>query len=247
MIRGFTHAAHLNEIYVSDKQVVKAGSQIGTLGSTGSSTSAHCHFESWKVDPRTLGSGWQNRYTTGLTMAQVEARYYNPLDYLKDKVYPVLGGYRGSGYVYGQVNADGQIHPGDDINAGSGNSDIGTPVLACEDSEVIGVFDTSTGFGKHVFLRALSEQESNLLNEEDMTKEQTQEMIDESLRNYVLPKPDLLFYKDPVSKRVTLYEDIGTGKMQIKGKRMLLWLISKFFNLHEVKSKPDSVVKKYSL
>jgi hypothetical protein len=263
-MRGFTHSAHLNEIKVVVDQIVKAGEQIGTLGSTGSSTSAHCHFEAWKIDPRILGTNWQNRYTTGLTMAQVEDRYYNPVDYLKDKVFPVLGGYRANGgYVFGQVNADGQIHPGDDLNAGPGNSDIGTPILACEDSEVIGVFDTATGFGKHVFLRALNEEESNQLNEESMIREEfdtfkkdTEEKLsylNDQLTNggfVKQPVEDVLIYKNTTGK-LSLFERIdGVSQryQEISGLRnMTLWLIKKFFGTHLVKEKPESVVKKFSL
>lgn len=160
---GFTHSAHLLDITVKLGQNVKSGDIIGHLGSTGSSTSPHCHWEAWKIDPRTLGNGWQDRYTTGMSMQQVEERYYNPGNYLVGKVYPVKDG-TANGYKFGQVNSDGQIHPGDDINWGTGSQDLGLPVYACEDSEVIGVFTGSTGFGNHVFLKAIS----NELTQEDM-------------------------------------------------------------------------------
>ena len=40
--------AHLEEVYVRQNQLVKAGDRLGTLGNTGSSTGPHLHFEIWK-------------------------------------------------------------------------------------------------------------------------------------------------------------------------------------------------------
>ncbi len=47
-INGKTYAtlyAHLNSIHVSKNQSVSQGQQIGVMGSTGSSTAKHLHFE----------------------------------------------------------------------------------------------------------------------------------------------------------------------------------------------------------
>lgn len=160
MIKGYPHFAHCDKILVSVGQIVSPGEHIAELGNTGNSTAAHCHSEFWKNDPRLMSPKWWTHYTSGMNMAQVEARYYRPSDYLAGKVYPVVGGYTGKGgYVFGQVNADGQIHPGDDINAGPGSTDIGADIVSPEWAEVIGVFDDGGGFGRHIYLRALSDEE----------------------------------------------------------------------------------------
>lgn len=166
MIKGYTHYAHCNDVIVVVGQIVQPGQHIAELGNTGNSTAAHCHFEAWKIDPRTLSQPWWTHYTAGMNMDRVNQRYFNPGEYLDGKVYPVVGGYTGKGgYVFGQVNMDGQLHPGDDINAGPGSTDIGADIVAPEWSEVIGVFNDKGGFGKHVYLRALSDEEIEKYNQ----------------------------------------------------------------------------------
>ena len=48
--------AHLKDVYVKEKETVKQGFIIGTIGNTGLSETAHLHFEIWKdgkaEDPR---------------------------------------------------------------------------------------------------------------------------------------------------------------------------------------------------
>jgi len=48
--------AHLKDVYVKEKETVKQGFIIGTIGNTGLSKTAHLHFEIWKdgkaEDPR---------------------------------------------------------------------------------------------------------------------------------------------------------------------------------------------------
>lgn len=215
MEKGYTHYAHCNDIYVQEGDIVEPGFLLGKLGKTGNAPTAHCHFEAWRIDPRSLGDGWYDRYTTGMTMAQVDERYMKPGDYLQDKVYPVDGGYIGTGYVYGQINADNQIHPGDDINAGPGDADIGTPLRVVEWSEVIYANKTgSTGFGRHVYLRALKDSEiPNKPTKRYMNITENAQMIWTKINDVtefwvIFKRQDGTEVKRPVKQHITLCAEV---------------------------------------
>ena len=54
----FSFYSHLNKIIISNRQYVKNGEKIGTIGQSGNSDGPHLHFEIWKnshiIDPRNL-------------------------------------------------------------------------------------------------------------------------------------------------------------------------------------------------
>jgi murein DD-endopeptidase MepM/ murein hydrolase activator NlpD len=75
-IKVWSHYCHLEDIQVFVDDKVKSGDQIGTVGNTGKSTSAHLHFELRK---KPLGV---NFYPNGKSKKWVEDHYYSPDEFL---------------------------------------------------------------------------------------------------------------------------------------------------------------------
>lgn len=151
----YDHYAHNLKTFVKEGDKVERGQLIALLGDSGisnipSKPDAHCHIETWKVNPAIVG--W-NAYTAGMTKAQVLARYEDcqPLfDFSQSIPLPKLTAY---GWKFlDKINKAGQLHPGYDVNAGVGDSDIGTEIRALARGRVIKILNKTAGWGNHLFI-----------------------------------------------------------------------------------------------
>lgn len=136
------HFAHLNRIDVSVGQSIKKGQQIGLMGKTGTS-SVHLHFEIVKKF-RTYVS-----YTKNLTRSQVLEHYEYPYNCDWKSIAP----FSHLGWDWLSDIGGGQLHPGIDINSGSGDTDLNTPIKSPINGKVVYASDdTASGWGKHIFI-----------------------------------------------------------------------------------------------
>lgn len=159
MSEYYLHFAHLESIRVIKGQTYPKGHVLGTLGDSGSPGQSHLHFE---VQKEYRG----NQYTSGMSKSQVEGLYYNPYDYLNKRYTLSMGemlpGSRVTGWDWLQVNSSGQIHPGIDLNVGSGYDDYGMEIKLPEEAECVQTLFNVSGWGNHVFFK--------IINPKDMEK-----------------------------------------------------------------------------
>lgn len=140
----FHRFAHLKEVKVKEGDIVKKGEIIGTIGSTGNSTSAHLH---WDISHENQGLG----YVNGWTKEKVQEVFIKP-EY--EKNIPINFSHIGWGWLdwYGEG-----YHPGIDLNGpGSGNSDLGNTIYSPVDGEVIFVYSGggyNSGWGNLISIK----------------------------------------------------------------------------------------------
>lgn len=183
------HFAHLNRIDVAVGQQVSKGQVIGLMGKTGT-TSAHLHYEVQKVF-RTYTS-----YTKGLSRQQVLDYYESPYNYDWKSIAP----FSHLGWDWLSDIGGGQLHPGLDINSGTGDTDLNTPIKSPVSGKVIyAKDDTASGWGKHIFIEEGESMSYKVwANGEDIrfNDEQAKEIIRELQKrepdNYHLRGWDLL-------------------------------------------------------
>jgi len=203
------HFAHLRDINVRVGDWVKKGDKLGTVGNSGASTACHLHWEIQRQlrDPRT-------KYTTGMSREQVEQVYWNPAEYLKSSgaLLPLAGGVV-SGYTWLSKVSNTKLHPGWDLNVGTGNNDCGLPIIAPEDG-VIDYAETSAGWGKHLFLKIndIKMQEEIEKLKKDVAKN-TEEINDLKQKKAKL-KP--VYKQTKEYKKGKLFYPYGGGYKQLK-------------------------------
>lgn len=125
----FHHLAHMSKIFVKEGQRVSRGDEIGRVGTTGSSTAPHVHYEITKGRPNT----W-TQYVSGMSQDAVKAFYINPVKYLEGDI-PCPHN-RKTGWQYLQWTG-ALYHPGADLNDGkNGWADANNPVKSPVDGVV---------------------------------------------------------------------------------------------------------------
>src|SRR6056297_2625787 len=99
--------AHMQDVYVKQGEKVKKGQAIGTVGSTGNSTSSHLHWDISRTNQ------WK-KYVNGWSKADVEKVYIKPTI---EKNIPINTDHYGWRWLqwYGKG-----YHPGEDLNGPGG-------------------------------------------------------------------------------------------------------------------------------
>lgn len=152
----YHHLAHLDsfEVGLKDKMVIKRGDKLGKVGNTGT-VSPHLHYEIRKTRP----SHW-TQYIWGMTKAEVENLYNNPIGYIDKKNNIPAPFNNESGYGWLDMIYDGKggirgFHPGIDINDGGSYSDLGNIIKSpCDGTIVFLGTDTSVvGWGNHIWIK----------------------------------------------------------------------------------------------
>ena len=146
----YLHMAHLKDIRVVRGGSYEKGHTIGTVGDSGSPGASHLHFEVQKVYRPT-------QYTTGLSKSEVQDLYLNPYLYLAEPYTEVpLPNGKVTGWDWLQLNNKGQIHPGIDLNVGSGYDDYGHAIHLPENGECVYVGRDEGGWGNHLLFKVLN-------------------------------------------------------------------------------------------
>lgn len=147
------HLAHMSKIYVKEGQKVSRGDEIGKVGSTGSSTAPHVHYEVTIKKPNT----W-TQYVQGMSKDEIKAFYIDPMKYMDGDI-PCLHE-RKTGSQYLQWTGT-LYHPGRDLNSGKdGWADANLPVKSPVDgivrhanfNEWVAKGGKKNGWGWHVWI-----------------------------------------------------------------------------------------------
>lgn len=209
------HYAHNSKILVKEGDIVERGQTIALMGDTGVNVAnpkagdAHSHQDTWKEDPAKVG--W-NAYTKGMTRAQVLARYEDAMS-----LYDFKAGIPCHNTHYGwrwldKINSAGQLHPGWDLNEGSGDSDIGKPVRAIHYGKVVKVIMNASGWGHHLFIQRLNKPKAMdpikvrmlaVLNKSPWIEQSHLDKIRSQIASFSDGKIDL-----EIVRKDTQYEDI---------------------------------------
>ena len=146
----FCRLGHLNKIFVVKGQLVKKGGLVGTIGTGNGQYSAHLHADF------PIEMIWWTDYVFGKTKEQVRKAYADPKPYrlICCPAYDHMGW----GYLdYATYGTKHCYHPGEDWNGkGIGNADLGQPIYAPFDCQVVYLYDgtgTNGGWGKLLALR----------------------------------------------------------------------------------------------
>lgn len=153
------HYAHLLDLEVREGDRVKKGQVIGHVGDSGSPGHSHLHFE---IQSRLRKT--RETYTKHMTSTQIADVYINPYQYFKEKdVHHPLPEGKVTGYDWLDKVSNNKLHPGIDLNIGSGYDDYGQAIYACEDGIIDYIGKNKPGWGNHIFIKINS---NNLMTKE---------------------------------------------------------------------------------
>lgn len=125
----FHHLAHMSKVFVKEGQRLERGEEIGRVGSTGSSTAPHVHYEVMNRQPNSY-----TQYVNGMSKEAVRALYPDPKKYISETI--PCRNERKTGSQYLQWTGT-VFHPGYDLNSGKdGFADLNAPVLSPVDGVV---------------------------------------------------------------------------------------------------------------
>lgn len=149
----FHHHAHLKDGVVAVGQIVDIGTLLGHVGKSGLSpgAGAHDHYEVSKNKP----SSW-TFYPTGKPKAWVAANYIDPKKYINESQnLPCKWTNKTAGNRYLQYYAPHRVyHPGEDLNSGTGDQDLGNDVKSTCYGRVVFAAE-SKGWGNHIWVEEL--------------------------------------------------------------------------------------------
>ncbi len=147
---------HANELFVKVGDRVKKSQKIGTIGKGGPNNfSAHVHFDILLEKLK----DWTS-YVIGKSREWVAAHHPDPEPW-KKIVLPTFT-HEGLGYLQFWKYPNGPAyHPGDDLNSGGGDSDLGHPFYSACDGVVVYAYDgpaSNNGWGKLLVIEETNNQ-----------------------------------------------------------------------------------------
>ena len=147
----FFRAGHNLKHFVVLGQKVKKGDLLASVGTGNGQYSSHLHADF----PKEKLSSW-TEYVFGISKEGVKHLYADPQPYRKI-AFPSYD-HMGWGYLeYATYGTKHCYHPGEDWNGkGGGNADLGQPIYAPFDGEVVYIYDgtgTNGGWGKLLVLK----------------------------------------------------------------------------------------------
>ena len=141
---------HSSKQFVKKGDTVKKGQKIAEMGTGNGQYSSHAHADF------PIEMIWWTDYVFGKTKEQVKKAYADPKPYrlICCPAYDHMGW----GYLeYATYGTKHCYHPGEDWNGkGGGNADLGQPIYAPFDGEVVYLYDgagTNGGWGKLLVLK----------------------------------------------------------------------------------------------
>ena len=175
---------HMLDVLVKVGDTVTKGEKIGTLGTGNGQWSAHLHYDC----PLKELPAWTG-YVFGMTKEDVAALYSDP----KEWRMTVAPWYDHMGYEYLEHANYGTAaapkwcyHPGEDLNGkGAGNADLGDPIFAPCDGEVVYVYDgpgPNGGWGKLVVIKEVTAKDiliNTIVTEEKVKESAIESSIDQ--------------------------------------------------------------------
>lgn len=147
----YHHLAHLNSVkrHIRKGTKVRRGDIIGEVGKSGTKY-AHLHYEVRRSKP----DSW-TQYIWGMTRDQVKAQYPDPDKWIsKIKNIPAKYNTYGGWEYLDPINKAGTaFHPGVDINSGWGDQDLGNPIKAPCNGEIVYYQKNEGGWGTHIWIK----------------------------------------------------------------------------------------------
>lgn len=147
----YHHFAHLrNKPLVPQEASVAIGQLIGYVGKSGTQY-AHCHYEVSINKP----VRW-TFYPSGQPRKWVAEHYTDPKKYINERLnLPCLWTSKQAGNRYLQYYKPHNVfHPGEDLNSGTGNMDLGQPVKSTING-IVRYIGNDAGWGNHIWIEEI--------------------------------------------------------------------------------------------
>jgi len=161
---------HAKDLLVKVGDKVSQGQKIGTIGKGGvNNFSAHLHYDI----PKNKLSVW-TAFVIGKSKEWVKENYLDPEPYK----YIVMPDYTHEGYGYlddAQYPGGKAYHPGDDLNSGAGDSDLGRPFYSATDGVVVYAYNengSNNGWGKLLVIEEVINNDNTM----ELTKDQKKDL-----------------------------------------------------------------------